>query len=192
MDDKKELLNFLEEDMKEQSGLIIDQINYEIKAMEEKQIQIFKEGLKKEIESYKERELNDLKKQSATLSSQNKLKIQRELLLQREELVLNLFDEAKSKIQSFTQSKEYPLFLKKHIQEITIPGGIFYVRKEDLNLMKEILKETGLEGTVEEAVISLGGFRYVHKQQRIEMDNTLDTAVQNQKVWFENHSGLIV
>ncbi|MFV0479627.1 MAG: V-type ATP synthase subunit E [Anaerorhabdus sp.] len=192
MDEKKELIQFLEDDMREQSALVVDQIGYEIKAMEEKQIQQFTEGLSKEIESYTERELNDLKKSSATLSSQNKLKIQRNLLSQRQQLVSELFSEAEKEIQKFVASKDYNEFLKKYLTEIEVQGGIFYVRKEDEGVLKTLLKEMNFDAVVKEVPLKLGGFRYVHEKNRIEVDSTLDKKLENQKEWFETHSGLIV
>lgn len=192
MDDKKELLHVLEEDMKEQSSLVIEQIHYEITSLEEKQLRIYEEGLKKEVESFKERELNDLKKLSATLSSQGKLKIQRELLQYREKLVQDLFEEVEDKMKDFTKGSQYSEFLKKKAQELSIMGGIIYVRPEDKELMQSILKELQFNATVETDEITLGGFRYVQQEQRVEVDSTLDTKVKDQRVWFENHSGLIV
>ncbi|MEG1462501.1 MAG: hypothetical protein RSC48_05275, partial [Anaerorhabdus sp.] len=57
---ENEALQIIEGDIQEQVDLVIDQINYEIKNMEEDQISFFKEGLKKEVDTYKEKELNDL------------------------------------------------------------------------------------------------------------------------------------
>ncbi len=192
MDDKNELLHVLKKDMEEQSELIINQINYEIHAMEEKQIQIYEEGLKKEVESFKERELNDLKKLAATLSSQSKLKIQRELLQYREKLVEDLFVEAKKRINKFVTGNEYREFLKKQLSDIKVQNGIFYVRLEDIEIMRDVLSEAKFNAEVQSENIQLGGFRYVQQEERLEIDSTLDQKLENQRRWFESQSGLIV
>ncbi len=192
MDEKVELLHIIEEDMKEQSELVIEQINYEIKAMEQRQLHFFEDGLKKEVESYKERELNDLNRLAATKSSQNKLEIKRDLLQLRQKLVEDLFKEVESKLVAFVESEEYCSYLKKKIEEIQSEGGIFQVRKKDITLMSELVAEKQLKCQVEEGEINLGGFRYIQQKERIEIDSTLDTSYEEQKVWFRSHSHLMV
>ncbi len=192
MDEKVELLHIIEEDMKEQSELVIEQINYEIKAMEQRQLHFFEDGLKKEVESYKERELNDLNRLAATKSSQNKLEIKRDLLQLRQKLVEDLFKEVESKLVAFVESEDYCSYLKKKIEEIQSEGGIFQVRKKDITLMSELVAEKQLKCQVEEGEINLGGFRYIQQKERIEIDSTLDTSYEEQKVWFRSHSHLMV
>ncbi|MEG3058495.1 V-type ATP synthase subunit E [Anaerorhabdus sp.] len=191
---EKEALEIIESDVHEQVQLVIDQINYEVKNMEEDQINFFKEGLRKEIETYKEKELNDLRLFAATQASQNKLKTKRDLLHLRTQLVTQLFDDVKSKLVSFVNSSDYSNFLEKRIEQLGAidTDGYFEVRKEDTALLTEILKKHNCQCKVVETLIQLGGFRYVNPNKGYEVDNTLDFSLQNEMTWFQNNSGFTI
>ncbi|MEG2750519.1 MAG: V-type ATP synthase subunit E family protein [Anaerorhabdus sp.] len=191
---ENEALQIIEGDIQEQVDLVIDQINYEIKNMEEDQISFFKEGLKKEVDTYKEKELNDLRLFAATQASQNKLKTKRDLLQLRQQVVDKLFDEVKSKLEAFVSSKDYKSFLEKKLNKIENinESGIFEVRSQDVVLMEVLLKEKGCTCKVQETFIQLGGFRYVDLEHGFEIDNTLDFSLQNEITWFQNNSGFTI
>ncbi|SJZ94388.1 V-type ATP synthase subunit E [Anaerorhabdus furcosa] len=191
---EKETLEIIESDVREQVNLVIDQINYEVKNMEEDQINFFKEGLKKEIETYKEKELNELRLFAATQASQNKLKTKRDLLHLRTQLVDQLFDDVKNKLTAFVESADYTKFIEKKIEQLgeIDHDGYFEVRKEDVSLLTEILKKKNCQCKVEETLIQLGGFRYVNPNKGFEIDNTLDFSLQNEMTWFQNNSGFTI
>lgn len=191
---ENEALQIIEKDIQEQVDLVIDQINYEIKNMEEDQISFFKEGLKKEVETYKEKELNDLRLFAATQASQNKLKTKRDLLQLRQQYVDKLFDEVKAKLEAFVSSKDYKNFLEKKVNSLneTHETGLFEVRAQDVALMKEILQAKGINCKVQETFIQLGGFRYVDLEHGFEIDNTLDFSLRNELTWFQNNSGFTI
>ncbi|MEG0177747.1 V-type ATP synthase subunit E [Anaerorhabdus sp.] len=191
---EKESLECIENDINEQVHLVIDQINYEIKNMEEDQINFFKEGLKKEIDTYKEKELNDLRLFAATQASQNKLKTKRDLLQLRTKLVDQLFSDIKDKLVAFVSTSDYAKFIERKINELgdLDNNGVFEVRNDDVNLVSEILKNKNSQCKVKEALIQLGGFRYVNEDKGFEVDNTLDSSLQNEMTWFQNNSGFTI
>lgn len=191
---EKESLECIENDINEQVHLVIDQINYEIKNMEEDQINFFKEGLKKEIDTYKEKELNDLRLFAATQASQNKLKTKRDLLQLRTKLVDQLFSDIKDKLVAFVSTSDYAKFIERKINELgdLDNNGVFEVRNDDVNLVSEILKNKNSQCKVKETLIQLGGFRYVNEDKGFEVDNTLDSSLQNEMTWFQNNSGFTI
>lgn len=191
---ENEALQIIEADIQEQADLVIDQINFEIKHLEENQIGFFKEGLKKEVETYKEKELNNLRLFAATQASQNKLKTKRDLLYLRQQLVDKLFAEVKTQLEAFVASKEYTAYLEKKFDQIDIieSTGVFLVREQDMVIMSDLLKTKGCGCQLKTDLIQLGGFRYVDVEQGFEIDSTLDFKLKNEITWFQNNSGFTI
>ncbi|MFV0380580.1 MAG: V-type ATP synthase subunit E [Anaerorhabdus sp.] len=190
MDEKKELLLGLEKDMMEQYVLIENQINEEVKVLQEKHLLQFEESLNKEIETYKEKELNEIKRESAVLTSKGKLKTQRELLKMRKTMVDKFFNEIIEDVKDVVCSDYYKEYLKKEIEKVSIKDCIIKARKEDIDLIKGFVNDKSVE--IIENNIILGGFKVYNKSKGIEVDNTIDVKVKKQREWFESHSGLII
>lgn len=191
---EKEALQIIEADIQEQADLVIDQINFEIKHLEDNQIGFFKEGLKKEVETFKEKELNNIRLYAATQASQNKLKTKRDLLHLRQQLVDELFEDVKARLISFVASDEYQPFLEKKVNQIETNDatGVFVVREQDMALLESILKAKGCNCQIKTDYIQLGGFSYVDTQAGFEIDNTLDFKLKNEITWFQNNSGFTI
>ena len=56
---KKEIIENIKRDVEDQANLVINQIGNEISALYNNEIENFKEGLKKEQDTFLEKELND-------------------------------------------------------------------------------------------------------------------------------------
>lgn len=191
MGERLEAFNTIVKDVKEQEKLIEDQIKSEVIYSHDDQMTMFKEGLKKEIDTYYEKELNELKNFSATEASQAKLKTKKELLMKRQDLVENVFAEAKKRIDTFVSSDEYEKYLYRKLSEIDAvkADSVFYVKKNDIDLMKKVLSLKNLNNTVNESIIMVGGFIMLNKADNIEYDYTFDTKIKEVKQWFQNNSG---
>ncbi len=191
MGERLEAYNTIIKDVKEQETLIENQIRSEVEFSHDDQILMFKQGLKKEIDTYYEKELNELKLLSATEASQAKLKTKKELLLKRRELVEKVFTEAKKRLNEFVNSDKYEEYLTGKLDLINDikADSVFYVRYEDLQLLKNILKKRKLNNIVNEAVILIGGFRMINPDDNIEYDYTFDTRIAEAAQWFRNNSG---
>ncbi len=191
MGERLEAFNTIVKDVKEQEKLIEDQIKSEVIYSHDDQMTMFKEGLKKEIDTYYEKELNELKNFSATEASQAKLKTKKELLMKRQDLVENVFAEAKKRIDTFVSSDEYEKYLYRKLSEIEAvkADSVFYVKKNDIDLMKKVLSLKNLNNTVNESIIMVGGFIMLNKADNIEYDYTFDTKIKEVKQWFQNNSG---
>lgn len=185
--------NFIE-DVNEQASLIISQIKKEIATYEKDEINIFKASLEKEIDAYYEGELNDLRLKAQTTISQNKLDNKRKLLKIRTDLSRQLFAEAEDKLLAFSAGPNYRAFLQQQLQDhfVNLTNGYFEVRKLDLELFRDILKDLRLANEVQEGDIRLGGFKYTSQQDHIQLDETLDSRLLEQESWFMDHSGFIL
>lgn len=182
------------DDVNGQASLVIDQINHEIKMFKEDELDHFKLTITKEIEAYYHAELNELRLETASLISQIQLKTKRELLKVRQELAIQLFNDVKERLETFVASLRYRDFLINKIKQSghDFNQGYFEVRKKDVALFESILEELKLKATVKEGMISIGGFIYVNEKEQILIDGTIDTSLNEQQNWFQNHSGFIV
>ena len=191
--DEEKILNKIEEDIDSQSRLVSDAIEQEIATMRADQIDFFKEGLKKETDTYLEKELSDLRLLAATKASQDKLKTKRDLLALRTSLTDKLLENVRADLKAFAAGSEYPAYLENRLKEIPVKEhGIFYVREEDAESMKQILKKHGFSNEVCNADIRIGGFRYEDIQNSLEYDCCFEAALNDQMKWFREHSGFTV
>lgn len=190
----KEALQKITEDINDQAAIVVEMIYYEADSLEQDQIRVFEEGLKKEVETYKEKELSDLTLFAATQASQNKLKTKRDLLTLRQNLVSKLIDEVTDRLHRFVKSKDYEGFLEKKVESLNLDSdeGYFEVRKEDLRLISKILNKKSLSTEVKTSNLQIGGFKYTNKSKGFEVDYTLATSLKEQIKWFKNHSGFTI
>lgn len=179
-----------------QADYIINGIKMEVEAQRQEEIGEYKEELQSDINAYTEKELNELRLAAATQESQAKLKIKRDLLLVRSELVEQLFNEVRNDLLKFRNGKEYPEFLAKKLAKIAsmtqLEDGYIEVREKDAEIIKDCLKEMKAVCEVKSAAIELGGIRFHSDKNKIEMDETLDAALASQMTWFQNHSGFTI
>lgn len=185
--------NFIE-DVKEQAALLIDQIQKEIALYEKDEINIFKASLEKEIDSYYEGELNELRLRSQTTISQNKLDTKRKLLKLRTDLAATLFAEAEKQLLDFSHSDQYKEYLKNKLTKHALEycNGYFEVRPNDIPIFHELVKELDLCDDIKPAEIVLGGFRFTSLIDKIQLDETIDSRLLEQEAWFMDHSGFIL
>ena len=186
MTERTEAFRMITADIEDQAGLVTNQIQAEVRQMEEEEIQYFTVLTKKETENYREREIGELKLLQATKTSQAKLKINRDLLGRRQAMAAELFDEVRRRLQQFAAGEQYAQFLEKKLQslpQLKDKNGTFVVRKEDEALMGQLLNKLGYAQPVQTGDLPLGGFRFLCPGEGFEMDETL------QKEWFQNHSG---
>ena len=99
MTERTEAFRMITADIEDQAGLVTNQIQAEVRQMEEEEIQYFTVLTKKETENYREREIGELKLLQATKTSQAKLKINRDLLGRRQAMAAELFDEVRRRLQ---------------------------------------------------------------------------------------------
>ena len=188
---ENEILDGIVKDVDEQVELVVNQIDYEIKQMHEEQLSIFKEGLKKEQESYLDKELDDLQMLTVTKSSKAKLKTKRDLLSLREELVNELFKDLAAKLQAYCKTAEYKTMIEKTLGKLKADQGELVVDENDKVLYESFIKEHK-DVVLKVVKYRFGGFKYVDTKDNVEYDYTLDTRFDEQTEWFKDHSGLTI
>ena len=190
METRKTAFEKIVKDIKEQESLVEEQIKSEVEYSHEDQVKIFKAGLDKEIDTYFEKEINDLRLYTATEASQAKLQTKKSLLNKRSEMVDDLFDEVVNRLKDFVVTHDYKDYLTKKIKGLDMnDSSYFVIRKEDEALFKEILKELNLNINFKFEHFNIGGFLLVDEKNGFEYDLSLDSKLKEQKIWFQNNSG---
>lgn len=194
MDNSEEkILNEIKQDMQDQSGLVIDAVNTEIDAMRNDQMNFYKQGLKKETDTYLEKELSDLRVYAAMKASQDKLKSKKALLSLRHQYAQEIEDTAEQKLKDFTASADYRGYLETALKQVTVSkDGYFLVKEADTALMKDILSKQGLNNEVKTRYFAIGGFLYVDEAQHLEYSCDLSERLRDATDWFHGHSGFSI
>lgn len=120
------------------------------------------------------------------------------LILKRSEMTSSVFQAVEEKIITFVQSDAYDVWFKKRLEnyEKKVNGYhvILHISIHDIvaeKLIKTIYKDISYEIEHDKG-IQLGGFILTISNMNIEIDETLDARLREQKEWFLNHSKLFI
>lgn len=120
----------------------------------------------------------------------------KKLFIKRNEIVEKVFADAKEKLLNFTKTDEYTDYIKESIKNIAEAfkgeACIIYVKECDMDkaeLIKEYIANCDI---VCDNAIKLGGIKGYCEKLSIIADNTLDTKLKDQRIWFTENSGLKV
>lgn len=123
--------------------------------------------------------------------SQAELSADRELLLYRNRIAEKVFSNVKEKLHTFTESEEYPAYLKERIdaalKSYAFSSAEVLVRKEDLSLFTEASFPCS-----EEKDIRLGGFILIDRENGLMADESFDSKLEALVPYFYRTSGLII
>lgn len=175
-----------------------------------------RQKIEKEIEEYKQKELEEaeidvltecyqlIQKETARMRSgisremaQRDMDARRKLLEQRSRITSEVFEKASQKLKEFTGRKEYPDFLQNTASQFAKifghDGIVIRLRADDEKYEDNIRKALGLKCEFQiDNTIVLGGLRAVHTELGLLADKTLDSLLEDQRDWFESHSGMTV
>lgn len=184
------ILAKIEEDVNSNASLVKELVQSETDSLRDDQLSFYREGLKKETDTYLEKELSDLRLYAATKSSRDKMDTKKKLLALRQELADSLFESVREKLKEFRSSSDYTKYLKSHLDSLEVTsGGEFLCAEEDVATMQSLLAEKGYKNPVQKDYLSLGGFKYHDESLGTEYTCSLEESLENEMEWFRNHSG---
>lgn len=169
-----------------------------------KQTQAFKEKEFHELEIQSENELkNRISFEISRIEAETNKKIslaqtrsKKKISAVRDEITKSVFEKAKEKLVSFTETQEYNALLEKCIKNLTEEIGenaVIYVRKEDAEKAEKIAKSisdaTEVRATAE---IEIGGAFASNKEESVFAYDTLESRLESQKEKFMASSGLLI
>ncbi len=137
-----------------------------------------------------------LQKQVRLEMSRREFSARRHLLEERQQMTETLFGEAREKLIAFTDSDDYFPFLSASLAAMTSQlseNAVYYFSDRDEKRSGEI-RALLPAGTAAEftADITIGGVRAYDAANGIFLDDTLDTRLDEQRVWFASSSGLTI
>lgn len=196
LDDKMKLEQYFETEIERVSGVEIKQIEDEIADIRDKALQGLESDAQREAGMVREQELKELQSEHAIRLSKAHEETNRKLMAKREELNTLVFQQAEQTLLAFTKQNEYRDYLIKKVcalKEASYVDAVFYIKEEDqayAEAMKQAYEKPCTITSDEE--IKLGGFRLECEQMGVVVDETFDTALEEQKNWFYTNSGLFI
>lgn len=197
MEKKEQVFLYMKEEIERLASLEEEKILAEAKRLEEEAYNQIKAEAKKDAEELLSRELAEISSNASVEASFSQEEKTKRLVEKRDEYVANIFSEAKDKLVAFVNSKDYQTYLVKHMEEIgkqyQMDNSTLLLRKDDLKFKDELIKAYGIALDVEvNDKIEIGGFIIENKATSVVVDESLDSALLNQKDWFYKTSGLMI
>ena len=143
---EERILRKIQEDVNSNASLVKELVQSETDSLHDDQLSFYKEGLKKETDTYLEKELSELRLYAATKSSRDKMDTKKKLLALRQHLSNALFDEVRNKLQQFRSSADYATYLKSRLDDLQITdSGVFFCDKDDMKLLQSFLDKKDIQ-----------------------------------------------
>lgn len=161
----------------------------------ESQIALAKEELKRNLQRNKAYKLNKMHSETNIKISNEVSKMRKELIISRENMMLDVFKEVKEKIINFTKSDKYLDFLlnstKKASEVIKGANIVIQLKEDDMKFSDEIKKAMGVNCSFEiDKSNYLGGLKI--SSENMIIDDTFENRLSEQDEWFMMNSGLSI
>ena len=197
MEKKEQVFLYMKEEIERLANLEEEKILAEAKELEEEAYNQIKAEAKKDAEALLAKELVEISSSASVEASLSQEEKNKKLVVKRDEYVANIFKEAKEKLVAFVASKDYQKYLIEHIEKICklyqMEDSTLELREEDMRYKDELVKAYGVDLEVEVSdKIKIGGFIIENKATNVVVDESLDSALENQKDWFYKTSGLMI
>ena len=172
------------------------------------------EAIKLEVEEFKKKEIKKatdegisdayklIQKEIATKKSQiisESARLEQEsrnkLFIRRNEIVESVFADAKAQLLEFTDTDDYIGYIKKSVAEMAeyFKDNEFtvYIKESDCSKKSEIQSVASINIEVDNS-IEIGGIKGFCEKLSILIDDTFDSKLEDERVWFAENSGLKV
>ena len=197
MEKKEQVFLYMKEEIERLASLEEEKILAEAKELEAEAYQQIKAEAKKDADALLAKELVEISSNASVEASLSQEEKTKKLVETREAYVTKIFKEAKNRLNEFVNSEGYKMYLIKHMEKISslyqMSDSILKLRQNDTKYADDLVKAYGIDLTVEVSdEIKIGGFIIENKATNVLVDESLDTALENQKEWFYKTSGLMI
>ncbi|MBU1020925.1 MAG: V-type ATP synthase subunit E [Firmicutes bacterium] len=191
------LLDFFKREIDHLGSLKIKNLENEIKTIKMREMGKIKQEIEESINRYKVIELRSINTDHSSEINKINNKNRRLLMLERQELIDSIFNEAIQKISDYVKTDSYRLLMQKKLKKaldiLDSDDTIITYGKED-ELIVELLSVNGFKDqtAVASSDIHIGGFIASSVKKRIEINETLDVRLEERKQWFFENSNLFI
>ena len=197
MEKKEQVFLYMKEEIERLASLEEEKILAEAKELEAEAYQQIKAEAKKDADALLAKELVEISSNASVEASLSQEEKTKKLVETREAYVTKIFKEAKNRLNEFVNSEGYKMYLIKHMEKISslyqMSDSILKLRQNYTKYADDLVKAYGIDLTVEVSdEIKIGGFIIENKATNVVVDESLDTALENQKEWFYKTSGLMI
>ena len=197
MEKKEQVFLYMKEEIERLASLEEEKILAEAKELEAEAYQQIKAEAKKDADALLAKELVEISSNASVEASLSQEDKTNKLVETRGAYVTKIFKEAKNRLNEFVNSEGYKMYLIKHMEKISslyqMSDSILKLRQNDTKYADDLVKAYGIDLTVEVSdEIKIGGFIIENKATNVVVDESLDTALENQKEWFYKTSGLMI
>ena len=197
MEKKEQVFLYMKEEIERLASLEEEKILAEAKELEAEAYQQIKAEAKKDADALLAKELVEISSNASVEASLSQEEKTKKLVETREAYVTKIFKEAKNRLNEFVNSEGYKMYLIKHMEKISslyqMSDSILKLRQNDTKYADDLVKAYGIDLTVEVSdEIKIGGYIIENKATNVVVDESLDTALENQKEWFYKTSGLMI
>lgn len=193
-----QLRRYFEKAIKRESENQIHKLQKEIDYLYNREIKKIMDeiDIKKQVQMAKE--LKEVQIQYQEELNQIGTDYDAKLILKRNEMTSSIFQAIEKKISSFVQSEAYQDWFNKRLlnyeEKINGYHVIMHIAMHDIvaeKIIENVYKKVSYEIKHEKEIL-LGGFVLTISDKNLEVDETLDTRLNEQKEWFLNHSKLFI
>ena len=140
-------------------------------------------------------EMAQMKKNIASEVSKLEFEKRRELFVKRQAIMDDVLKKAQDKLLNFAKTQDYIELLKNYASSVSKilkkSGTVLYICKRDEGFIDDIREAYGKICKVEVSDnIKIGGILAVNKVMSLVVDETLDSKLEEQRIWFEENSKL--
>lgn len=186
-------LNTIDKYAKKQKNKIAD----EIKEIEERELKKAEADIIDEVNDMIYKEIANVKNKILIEVSHKEIEERRKISLMRREMMKEILDECRKKINDFTFSGEYPKALKGYAENISkvlksLDVDLF-VKEDDLKYTDIIKDAFGRDCNIKSSDdILIGGIMGYSAESGIIADETLDIKLRDQENLIEENFGTLL
>ncbi|MBR0575349.1 V-type ATP synthase subunit E [Proteiniclasticum sp. BAD-10] len=192
----EELEAYFKQEIRKVSEKELEEVRREIEKIKNKVVTELEETAKLNAKIIVDQELKEIDSDHAISLSRLADDNNRRLMAKRQELTEGLFADVRNKLLAYAATDDYKTMMGEKTRKLAQrfrADAVLIVGKRDESLLPELLRSfsEGTQGTVDPQ-IELGGFRLEVKKDRIIVDETFDSTLNEEREKFYANSNLII
>ncbi|MBN2504023.1 MAG: V-type ATP synthase subunit E [Bacilli bacterium] len=193
----EQLYRYFENEIKKSAAKQSEALRNEIADLKDKELKKIQKELQDSIENATKLEMKELQVDHSYEINRIISDNSRKLMKRRLELLENVFSEAEAKLLKFVGSKEYEKLMEEKLLRIADKFSkcsiIFSLKPSDKALAEYLKANYKHKYSIAfDPEIKIGGFAVLCEELGVEIDETIDHRLKDQKEWFYANSNLFV